>query len=747
MVKSIKIISFALLILINFLIWYAIKLEIPYFRQFICFAYLILMPGSILIKILRLKYFCFFERLVYIIGLSISFVIIIGLIINTIYLLLNIPDSISIVPLMTTINIAVIILYTIHVTREWDYPELCWEGFRKSLETCFSRPAFLCYLLPVLSIIGSNAVNYYNNNAVFFALIIIVFIIIILIGFELFNNKSLYPLAIFSIALSLIFYRTLITTFISGTDIHQEYYVSNLVIRNATWDFSFLDNYNSVLSVAIFVPVISVLCNIGLDWVLKICCGLILSIVPLCIYFFCLKQSNGKLAIFSSFLFVGGSYFYTNLPVMVKQQISMLFFVLLILLMVDRQIGKVVKTVMLIIFGFSLSTTHYGLTYIYVLFVAAGALAKKLNSSYKSKKACAIDNPAKFAERDSVITTTFIFFMIVVSLSWYMYIAKSSSFDAIARFFMHVIDSVVNDFSTTTSIAEKLNEAKQVTISLTILNLINIVINYFIRLCVIVGFVSVLLKPENYKFNREYIAFSIPAFLAYLSCIAPPFISPILSGSMDLSRIVNILFLVLSPYCILGIIFLIRVMIRVIKAKREKNVIGKVHYVLISLVLSLYFIFQTGFVFELACNGSSNSVSIGQEGIRKNGTLEQRITMYDVLTLKQDVLGAEWLGKYRVPQEKIYATYNDIRVHTLTSYGMIPVRDVSKISEKAYDRIEKGAYVYLQPLNIIEGWGTEFDAGAPRGMRHTYFRMDDMYYHLSGEKSKIYSNGGSEIYK
>ncbi len=747
MVKSLKIISFVLLILIHFLVWYSIKLEVPYFRQLICFIYLILVPGSILIKLFQLKNMCFFERLVYTIGLSISFVIIIGLIINTAYLLLKILEPISVVPLMTAINIAVIILYIIYVTREWECPELCCDRFIKCIKTNFSSSAFLCYLLPVLSIIGASAVNYYNNNVVFFALIIIEVIIIVLIGFDLFNNKSLYPLAIFSIALSLVFYRTMITTFISGTDIHQEYYVTNLVIRNATWDFSFSNNYNSVLSVAIFVPVISVLCNIGLGWVLKICCGLILSMVPLCIYFFCLKQSNGKLAIFSSFLFVGGSYFYTNLPVMVKQQISMLFFVLLILLMVDRQIGKVVKTVMLIIFGFSLSTTHYGLTYIYVLFIAAGALAKKLNSSYKSKKACAIDTPSRIAERDSVITTTFIFFMIVVSLSWYMYIAKSSSFDAIARFGMHVIDSVVNDFSATTSVAEKLNEAKQVTISLTIINLINIIINYFIRLCVIVGFVSALLKPENYKFNREYIAFSIPAFLAYLSCIAPPFISPLLSGSMDLSRVVNILFLVLSPYCVLGIIILIRVMLRIFKAQREKYVIGKAHYVLISLVLSLYFIFQTGFVFELAWNGSSNSVSIGQEGIRKNGTLEQRITLYDVLTLKQDVLSAEWLGKYREPLEKIYATYNDIRVHTLTSYGMIPVQDVSKISENAYVKIENGAYVYLQPLNIIEGWGTEFDAGAPRGMRHTYFRMDDMYYHLSGEKSKIYSNGGSEIYK
>lgn len=88
----------------------AILLNIPFIRQILGLLFLTILPGLLILQILKLNKQSTIETILYSVGLSIAFLMFIGLFINTLYPLLGISKPISISPLMITINIAILIL-------------------------------------------------------------------------------------------------------------------------------------------------------------------------------------------------------------------------------------------------------------------------------------------------------------------------------------------------------------------------------------------------------------------------------------------------------------------------------------------------------------------------------------------------------------------------------------------------------------------------------------------------------------
>ena len=142
---------------------------------------------------------------------------------------------------------------------------------------------------------------------------------------------------------------------------------------------------------------------------------------------------------------------------------------------------------------------------------------------------------------------------------------------------------------------------------------------------------------------------------------------------------------------------------------------------------------------------SGSGSGLDNEWIKKYGAPEQKAAFYTAFPPEQEVFSARWLSMNMKAREKIYVTYSDIRAHTLTSYGMIPLEDVLALTSKT-KTIPEDAYVYLQYLNVIEGIGTEFDTSVSLMGLRTIYNMTEVS-HLYEGKNKIYTNGGSEIYK
>jgi uncharacterized membrane protein len=282
----------------------AIGLQIPIIRQFIGFIYLTFIPGILILRILKLHKLGNIETLLYTVGLSIATLMFTGLLMNTFYPFFGISRPISITPLGITISVVVLVLSILSYVRDKNFS----DPAHIDVKDVLSSPALFLCLIPFLSIFGTYLVNFHHDNIILMSLIIILALIVLLIGFDKFIPKNLYPLAVFVIAISLLFHRSLISMYIWGTDIHGEYYLSNLVMGNSYWDSTIPYTVNAMLSIVMLPPIYSIISDMSLTWVLKIIYPILFSLVPLGLYRVYQKQTDDKIAFLACFFLCPALY-------------------------------------------------------------------------------------------------------------------------------------------------------------------------------------------------------------------------------------------------------------------------------------------------------------------------------------------------------------------------------------------------------------------------------------------------------
>jgi len=150
--------------------------------------------------------------------------------------------------------------------------------------------------------------------------------------------------------------------------------------------------------------------------------------------------------------------------------------------------------------------------------------------------------------------------------------------------------------------------------------------------------------------------------------------------------------------------------------------------ILLLTVLVPYFLFQTGFVYEVTGNDSW-SVPLSKyrmPAYRLYGQLGY--------TTAYSIFGAEWVSEnVAIEYRQIYADAW-ARVNELRAYGSVYVGYVETLSNTT--RIAANGIVYLSSLNIIE----ETVVGS-----HYMWNTSELGF-LS-DLNIIYSNGGCEVYK
>ena len=352
--------SFKFILVIQFAMLLAIVLDIPVARQTVGFVYLTFIPGMLILRILKLNPKSAVNELLFSVGLSIAFIMFIGLLVNELFPLIGVSEPLSILPLAVTIN--TILLMLSFISYKWT-----------NLEYTFSLPsasqvirAFVLVLIPLLAICGALLAN----SLILLLMIAAVGVLVLIMAF----SKKLmpveaYPFAILIIALSLMFQGEFISSHLLGWDVFGEFYVFKLTFINALWNplihisTSDLLDYNSMLSVTVLPTVYSKLLNISGELVFKIFYLLFYSLVPLTMYQM-YKHGFGKsTALLSAFYFIAFPRFYGEER---RQIIGELFLVLLIAIILSQNIAPKKKKILLYIFGVALVMSHYSIAYIFI---------------------------------------------------------------------------------------------------------------------------------------------------------------------------------------------------------------------------------------------------------------------------------------------------------------------------------------------------------------------------------------------
>ena len=738
-----------LLIIISILLLtdLAILLNIPFLRQIFGFLFLTLLPGLLILQILKLNKIGFLEKFILFWGLSISFLMFFGLSINNLSLSLGYEHPLSTISLLISFNMAFIVLAIIgYKTKTFEKSFI--KNWLPHFNLSTSEKAFLVVpiLFPALSIFGMHVMNTADNNIILMILLFLIPAYVIFVCF--FNHKfpkRMYPVVIFLISISLLFLMALRSNHIIGMDAHLEYYFFQTTLSNLHWSVFGHSTLDACLSISLLPTIYQLFLNISPEFLFKILYPSLYSISPLVIYIISKKYVEERYAFLASCFFIfQQSFLLTTMNA--RTNTAILFFALAMMTLFNDKIGPLKKRILFIVFMASCMVSHYSTTYIF-FFIILGAFVgiEALSRKYTFKK---------------VVSLSLVILFFSMIFFWYSQVTEAA-FNAGVGFVENTLISLNRFF-----IEESRAGATQAMLGEGIMqkgipHKIEFVFTWLTFALIGIGIITLLVKrkemlfPEsNFKkpdFLKE--KFEVSYFVIALACsgllvaiVALPFISK----GYGIQRLYATAITILSMLFVIGGILLAKHFFfftkrkPVLKEKQKsltKNLSlkkktlpkkqkeeGKENaevraYLIILLVLIPYFLCVTGVMYNIF--GVPNAIILNSEG-----------KQYDMLYVHdQEIDCVKWLGKLYAEQKnpRIYAAAYGGK--GLTSQGIISNVDRSSLSE----RKKINGYIYLGYYNIINGKLVD----SSTDMVYNMTEYSDIFV----GKSRIYDNGGSEIWK
>jgi uncharacterized membrane protein len=676
-------------------------IDIPIARQVICFLYLTFVPGFMIMNLLGAQELDNLESFLFSIGLSIAFLFIIGLLLNSFGPSIGISHPLSLVPLTIAISAITVLFAFLSYARN----KRVVFPFSNSLKIPISILPLA--VPPILSIAGAYLVNISGNSSIL--LLMIIAIAAISVTSILFQKRQLskvYPLILLTVSIALLFHFTLISGYVHGADVHLEYYVFRITQNSSYWDpnisfgttFRALDTsrMNNMLSITVLPTIYSNLLNLDATWTLKVVFPLVFSFLPLGLYVLFQQYFEKRIAFVSVLLVMFGMSF-LEITTLARQMIGEVFFVLLLIVLLDKKMKPTFQKTCFAIFGFALVTSHYAMALIFLFLVVVSWL---LIFGLR-KRSSTIFKPSLIA---LFFSTMFL---------WYIYTSWSASFSSIEVFSRNIFSSLGEFFNPS-------SRGSQVLIGIglqeatSIWQMASRFFAYATEAFIVIGLFAVVSKKTEKKFEDEFVALLILSGAILAMCI----LLPQFALSLQMTRFLHITLLILAPMFFLGCETFTRL---VLKRKNK---------LLILLVLSIlipYFLFQTNFVYEITRQESwSVPLSLSRMGLRP-------YTIEFCYVQEQDVFGATWLSKnLNTKTTMIYADGPSV-MNVLTSYGMIE-RDIGvkvEIISNATNVVSNGT-IFLSKINVVNG---VFELS----------NLSDISPILS-HTNAVYVNGGSEIY-
>lgn len=733
--------------------------EIPVLTQLIEFLFLALVPGLLILRILRVHNINLIESILYSVGLSIAFIMAIGVILNFALPPLGINHPIAVFPLITFITIVTILLgVAAHRRDDAFIPVRATNKSekRKSKDLLIESysPFLLAVLLPLLSILGVSVANTYQNNTVLIIFIFTVALIVGMIAFDKFIPRKTYPIMIVMIAISLFYQTTLFSSYIVGSDIHLEYYFAKLVSQAGYWDASIANTINSCLSIVIIAPVYSLLLGMDIVWLFKIVYPILFCLAPLALYRVFRFQMKPRYAFLSTFFFMSLPMFFMDMTQLVRQQVSELFFVLVILLMVERRLTTAQRTILVVIFGFGVIVSYYGLGTGYAIgYITLGMIlllcikSKWVRNLWQwiiGKSNSLPDDLGSAGAFNKKELAIIIGVSVVFMFAYYGTVASGAGlagFHTASGIAQNTGEQVGTGFGFMDPRSKEPLVQTAVGLDFPLASIIGKlwrILQYLVELFLVVGFGRLIFRPTTLgKLKSEYIAMVIVSALILLGI----FILPTWSYGMGVTRIWEITLLLISPLFIfggetiaLGVAKLSSALRKGFTSARTRLSYQTFIWVPVVVILIPYFIFNSGVIFELSRSRITNFID-SPYSIALSGN---RLDLNTVFTI-QDLDAAHWLCNVPISDEPVLTDYNSSKLFVNRFDFPCKIVGISPDGVEA----NSAEYVYLRTWNWRNRQVTFATGYATR--RSISFDELPWWRQITETANRIYYNGGAQI--
>lgn len=591
--------------------------DVPILRIIIGYIFLTFVPGFLIIKVLKINSLNNVKLILYSAGLSIFVLMFCGFLINNFYSYFGVTNPLSTRYVASTLlTITGILSIFIYLS---DMNFRCAKINSINISFILNSPFLLFILLPLLAITAALIVTFYHNNTLILLLLVIISIIPFFVVYDIIPQKF-YCILISSIALALLFHHTFVSSHIVGCDIHTEYFFQDLVVQNSKWDYSlYPGNVNAMLSVVMLCPIYSQILDLNSVWIFKFVYPSIFSFIVIGLFEIYSKLFGYKKAFLSTFFFISIFTFFTEMTALARQEIAEVFYVLLILIIVEEDITPYKKAFLSIIFMMSIPVSHYGLSYITIFIFMIGyflyLFMKKRGilqgEKFSSNSILLLSSETSIrGPRVSILNGSFVCLFIVFTLMWYLYIC-TGPFYAITHIGSSFISSLNEFFVRDSTQSLTASSLGLDFFSVSDIGKVYRILHFILEMFIVLGFIRLIWKPRDLNLSPVFIALVMVNYLLLFMCI----ILPNFSSYLNVTRFYHICLFFLAPFVVIGYetfsvtfskilnYFLERFVIKNISGGNKyilylKNI--KFGYLFLTILLSVYFLFNSGFILEVS---------------------------------------------------------------------------------------------------------------------------------------------------
>lgn len=371
-------------------------------------SYFLFAPGYLSLQFIARQSWSRWETLSFSLGLSILFLMVVGLTLNSLgYAGLTPP--LTPLSIFIALDIAVAPLLIANRRLSLTLP-ISLPSLRVTWRRVFGG---MLLLLPFISAAGAIRLNNGAANSftlVLFAVIAVVFVVLMVRAKTM---QRYYPAALFLFALSILLSVSLRGWDITGHDIQREFNVFQLTMQQGMWDIAaFRDPYNACLSITLLPAMLAHMTGIPDAYIFKVVFQFIAAFAVIPAYFFVRRLHGPRDALLAGFIFLLFPTFLNDMAMLNRQEIAFLFFGLIMLLMLLAVSYRRMQilTVLLLV---GLTLSHYSSSYIMIGLMLA-AWCVNFIAARVTKPKYASDNINAFP----IMTLPIIFFAGIFVFTW-----------------------------------------------------------------------------------------------------------------------------------------------------------------------------------------------------------------------------------------------------------------------------------------------------------------------------------------
>lgn len=337
--------------------------------QVLLIPLLLIAPGVILLRTLRVPGEAVAQNPVYVPAASVLVLMASGLAIDLIGPRVGIAAPLRAGPLLISLEVvcALLLLCSVDAPPETAIP---WGRVTEPVRLAWPL------LVPLLSVAGALQLN--SGHSGHLAAFAIIMVIILLVAGFLFAPRfddGLLVVGIFAAALAMMWSFSLRGDLVYGFDISSEYYSLNQTVMSGVWHvYHPNDAYGAMLSVTVLPAELHALSGMPALLIFKVVYPVLGAFFPVAVFCLARRVLTGRWAFMAAALVVIQQTLFQQLVALARQEIAMLLFAALIPAVLDRTQSRHRRWLFVSLLSLGMVVSHYSTAYLTIPLLGVAAV-------------------------------------------------------------------------------------------------------------------------------------------------------------------------------------------------------------------------------------------------------------------------------------------------------------------------------------------------------------------------------------